>query len=138
MEENFNLHQSTAYNETVSRADSMYLFFEKECQAKSFKLLFNLLLRKNYLQILQNLDCGAFKGIPSRGSSKVCCAKKCGKCGGRGCSKRPGGAKACCAGRIKRECGPKRKAPCRIPAPSTSLKVLIELCISNQLFNDIR
>ena len=97
--------------------------------------MFYLLLRKTIWHIFLNLGCGAFKGIPSRGSNKVCCAKKCGKCGGRGCSKRPGGAKACCAGRIKRACGPKRKAPCRIPAPSTSLKVLIELCIVNQHYN---
>ena len=33
----------------------------------------------------------------------VCGAKSCGKVGGMGCSQRPGGAVACCVGRIRRE-----------------------------------
>lgn len=32
----------------------------------------------------------------------VCCPSSCGKCGGRGCSKRPGGGSACCYSKVKR------------------------------------
>jgi hypothetical protein len=32
--------------------------------------------------------------------SELCCTKSCGKCGGTGCSLRPGGAKDCCTGNI--------------------------------------
>lgn len=31
---------------------------------------------------------------------RTCCASSCGKCGGVGCSQRPGGAKNCCVGTI--------------------------------------
>lgn len=35
----------------------------------------------------------------------VCCPKSCGVCGGRGCSKRPGGGESCCNGAILRNKG---------------------------------
>ena len=45
----------------------------------------------------------------------VCCAASCGRCGGRGCSKRPGGKRNCCGSRIKQTCGDNGKtAPCVI------------------------
>lgn len=47
-------------------------------------------------------------------SSKVCCPKVCGACGGAGCSSRPGGRK-CCSGFIsntRRFCGKGNGAPC--------------------------
>ncbi len=50
-------------------------------------------------------------------SGKVCCAVSCGKCGGTGCSKRPGGANACCTGNVaaaKLSCT-KYSAPCVMP-----------------------
>ena len=59
-------------------------------------------------------DCSAYNGIPNP-SGSACCAKKCGKCGGSGCHKRPGGQKNCCNGNIKKTCGPNQKAPCRPP-----------------------
>ncbi len=50
-------------------------------------------------------------------SGKACCAASCGKCGGAGCSQRPGGANACCTGNIKaanKSCT-KHPAPCLMP-----------------------
>ena len=35
-------------------------------------------------------------------SSGACCTKSCGKCGGSGCGGRPGGAKSCCSGTVKK------------------------------------
>ena len=55
-------------------------------------------------------DCSGYKGIPNP-SGSACCAKKCGKCGGSGCSKRPGGKKNCCTGNIKRLVDPTKKLP---------------------------
>ena len=69
--------------------------------------------------------CSAYKGIPNP-SGSACCAKKCGKCGGSGCSKRPGGKKNCCNGNIKKTCGPNQKAPCR-PSISEFKKKITEL-----------
>ena len=34
------------------------------------------------------------------GARSVCCARKCGACGGSRCNKRPGGGKMCCSGPI--------------------------------------
>lgn len=45
-------------------------------------------------------------------TSKVCCERRCGSCGGSGCGRRPGGKHACCTSRILRSgriCG--RDAP---------------------------
>ena len=45
-------------------------------------------------------------------SSKSCCAASCGKCGGPGCSQRPGGVSRCCdsgvraSGRFCEDAGP--------------------------------
>jgi hypothetical protein len=47
----------------------------------------------------------------------ICCAASCGKCGGSGCSGRPGGASKCCAGSIRdaqRSCA-EFEPPCLIP-----------------------
>lgn len=35
-------------------------------------------------------------------TGKVCCPKKCGKCGGSGCNRRPGGGENCCFSKIVR------------------------------------
>merc|ERR1711957_338740 len=59
--------------------------------------------------------------INSKGS--VCCDKQCGTCGGKGCSGRPGGKKACCSRRINGKQGQKKpmckdgdtKTRCNIP-----------------------
>ena len=32
---------------------------------------------------------------------KVCCAKSCGSCGGKGCAARPGGKSACCTKEVQ-------------------------------------
>merc|ERR1719167_1335735 len=53
--------------------------------------------------------CNNYNGIGTN-NGKVCCAKSCGTCGGKGCSKRPGGKKNCCTKWIKKNCG---TAPCR-------------------------
>ena len=50
-------------------------------------------------------------------NKKYCCAASCGKCGGTGCSKLPGGASACCTSSIaaaKQSCA-KHAAPCVMP-----------------------
>ena len=52
----------------------------------------------------------------------MCCAKKCGKCAGSGCNKRPGGEKNCCAGEITKTCGPNQEAPCRPPISESAKK----------------
>lgn len=61
--------------------------------------------------------CKDYGGI-SRPDNNICCAASCGTCGGSGCSKRPGGASACCHGHIMRSgdvCGDQgRAAPCKI------------------------
>ena len=55
-------------------------------------------------------QCRAYGGIAKK---KVCCAKACGKCGGRGCGRRPGGKKNCCGAHIKKTCGENGNiAPC--------------------------
>ena len=71
--------------------------------------------------VFLDIGCAALKGIPSKGDGKVCCAKICGKCGGKGCKKRPGGAKNCCVKKIKKSCEKTKKAPCRNP-PSSKLE----------------
>jgi hypothetical protein len=57
-------------------------------------------------------------GISSGG---VCCAKRCGECGGTSCSSLPGGASDCCKGKIEssgRSCAA-HDAPCILgPAPA--------------------
>merc|ERR1712212_330018 len=53
--------------------------------------------------------CNTYNGVGTK-NGKVCCAKSCGTCGGKGCSKRPGGKKNCCARWIKKNCG---TAPCK-------------------------
>merc|ERR1712212_1030361 len=53
--------------------------------------------------------CNSYNGVASK-NGKVCCAKKCGTCGGKGCSKRPG---------IKKNCG---TAPCNIKNGGSNTK----------------
>jgi len=53
---------------------------------------------ESFLESTAITDCS--QGIKNKG--KVCCAKSCGKCGGRKCSERPGGADACCDRKIRR------------------------------------
>lgn len=52
---------------------------------------------ESFLESVAITDCsqGARRG-------KICCAKTCGKCGGRGCAARPGGADQCCDRKIRR------------------------------------
>lgn len=54
------------------------------------------------------------RGIYKNGA---CCAASCGSCGGSGCSTRPGGASACCTGRIKDDAKSclVNEAPCAVP-----------------------
>ena len=60
-------------------------------------------------------ECAAAGGI--QGSDGVaCCASICGKCGGRGCAKLPGGKDKCCKGEVEsngRDCKTAR-APCSV------------------------
>lgn len=48
----------------------------------------------------------------------ACCASSCGRCGGRGCNRRPGGGRRCCSGHITRTsrmCTDKDDTVCKIP-----------------------
>lgn len=49
-------------------------------------------------------------------TQRHCCPKSCGKCGGIGCDRRPGGGSVCCGGSLKQSCytseGP---PPCTYP-----------------------
>ena len=70
-------------------------------------------------QTFSDKVCDKYKGIPNTRERRasVCCSKRCGKCGGRGCNRRPGGKKRCCSRNVVKRpiCGKNgRKAPCRI------------------------
>eukprot|EP00903_Cladosiphon_okamuranus_P016037 g14807.t2 len=62
-------------------------------------------------------------GIPGiNASDTVCCALSCGTCAGKGCSSRPGGSEACCAGGVTATqdlCSVTGEAPCVIDAGPT-------------------
>ena len=65
-------------------------------------------------------SCEEYGGIGKKWQNfMICCQERCGKCGGSGCSKRPGGKRNCCSHDkekliIKELCGKNsRKAPCR-------------------------
>lgn len=46
-----------------------------------------------------------------------CCPASCGKCGGAGCSRRPGGGYACCTSAFTKPCESPTETRCNIPAP---------------------
>ena len=72
----------------------------------------------NSLKLDLKQKCQNYGGISRR---KVCCASTCGKCGGRGCGRRPGGKFRCCGSRIKRTCGVNgQRAPCIIDGKQIS------------------
>jgi len=61
--------------------------------------------------------CGK-EGIVGSHGVHVCCPLRCGDCGGHGCSKRPGGARACCAADISKTgklCSATQGPPCTPP-----------------------
>jgi hypothetical protein len=60
-------------------------------------------------------ECAAAGGIRSS-DGVACCVAKCGKCGGQGCAKRPGGAADCCSAKVEangRDCRT-APAPCSV------------------------
>ena len=67
----------------------------------------------NHINIDSDNPCAPYGGI---NSGNVCCAASCGACGGKGCSKRPGGTSACCTKKIpiQQVCGLGQKAPCHL------------------------
>ena len=69
-------------------------------------------------------------GVQSRGQKEVCCAATCGVCGGPNCGQHPGGADACCVGKILAEnvtCAVS-PAPCVLgPAPAKERVCLFDL-----------
>ena len=60
----------------------------------------------------------------------TCCAASCGKCGGSGCSQRPGGSTNCCASSIPSEvvCGPDQNAPCTFIGNPKFGKLILYKC----------
>jgi len=50
----------------------------------------------------------------------TCCAAECGKCGGKGCGKRPGGKPNCCRGKITATCSSQEEVACRLPEEKES------------------
>eukprot|EP00976_Prorocentrum_cordatum_P096341 1190532-Prorocentrum_minimum.AAC.2 len=80
-------------------------------------------------------ECKRVGGIPDFKNSHVCCAATCGRCGGENCQARPGGADACCGGRInsnRRMCSHGR-APCLVGLKRERMGrcLLLVLCASN-------
>ena len=65
-------------------------------------------------------------GIPADGA---CCVKSCGRCGGKGCGKLPGGSDQCCSGKIIKNdpsCD-KHGPPCKLdPGPSPATKCTLQ------------
>ena len=64
-------------------------------------------------------------GIPAEGA---CCVKSCGRCGGPGCGKLPGGADSCCGGKIIKydpSCD-KHGPPCKMSPKKCTLQTGIE------------
>ena len=62
-------------------------------------------------------QCTAAGGISGKGKNKdECCPKRCGKCGGTGCSNAPGGKENCCAQEVAKNGKDCRtsKAPCTV------------------------
>lgn len=52
-------------------------------------------------------------------NGRYCCSSFCGKCGGSGCNKRPGGSQHCCSGTIrksKKVCSTSKDTACIIPS----------------------
>ena len=87
---------------------------------------------------LSDKRCAKYKGIPNRPKRKasVCCSKRCGKCGGRGCNRRPGGKNQCCSRKVAKQpiCGKNgRKAPCRIRKTKDQRKNGQTALISHQI-----
>ena len=62
------------------------------------------------LRFTDKADPQCQRGVKGGG---YCCPKKCGKCGGKGCSKRPGGKRSCCGKWIKKN----KKRCSKFPAP---------------------
>lgn len=59
-------------------------------------------------------------------TSKVCCLRSCGECGGSGCGGRPGGKNGCCVSTIEesgRLCG-RDARPCVLPKKTSKPKML--------------
>lgn len=75
-----------------------------------------LLLLANAAPLLAAPDPKCEHGIAS---GTTCCSKECGKCGGHGCAKLPGGATECCGGHISRKCSA-FPAPCNMGKPGPS------------------
>jgi hypothetical protein len=62
----------------------------------------------------------------------ICCARRCGKCGGPGCNEQPGGAADCCAGTIQTanlSCTD-HVAPCMVAATSATTPIISHATIS--------
>ena len=57
--------------------------------------------------------CTKYGGVQKE---NVCCAAKCGTCGGKGCGIQPGGPFNCCTSKIPLQhiCGAERIAPCHL------------------------
>lgn len=58
--------------------------------------------------------CGTLDGVLNK-ERGACCAKSCGRCGGKGCNKRGNGRHECCTGAIREDgdlCSVTRAAPC--------------------------
>ena len=62
----------------------------------------------------------------------ICCAKQCGKCGGPGCNKLPGGSADCCAGTIQTanlSCTD-HAAPCMVDAGAATTPIVSHATVS--------
>ena len=67
----------------------------------------------------------------------LCCSASCGQCGGNGCSRRPGGQKACCGSQIHRQCSATVGPPCQLGPPSHPPQTAVTANKSWLLFEDV-
>lgn len=69
----------------------------------------------------QDACISGIRDAPKKAPSTVCCAKTCGVCSVKGCSKRPGGGSHCCPTRILmlgRPCSDPHDEACVMPDPT--------------------
>jgi hypothetical protein len=68
----------------------------------------------------QGATCTAYGGLKRAGPrGVVCCPRACGRCGGDGCQRAPGGARQCCAGAVAASsppCTARSQSPCVLHA----------------------
>ena len=110
-DDSYGLQPFAPFLELDDRDDGIFHSFFLFLANNQKKKFLNIVILSNHFHSIYftMLVCNNYNGIGTN-NGKVCCARSCGTCGGKGCSKRPGGKKNCCTKWIKKNCG---TAPCR-------------------------